>query len=203
MQPVREHVSAAPWNSSIRPSTSYFQVCMFYGNGNRSRSRMRIASRGGDPCRASSSPAVAAVNNRFLALFAACGGGAGRKAPSRFDRLHRLDLLPPNFIKADNNFRHSSAKNGEQVIISKKKRKQRQQRPLSTEFTETHYFRKQLPSSSVANGKSGGGTRPISWALPKVNFTRMLNGAEIMTVDEQNHRRQALTTTCSRVTTDL
>ena len=183
---------------------------MFYGNGNRSRSR--IASRGGDPCRASSSPAVVAVNNRsqsegnapsILALFAACGGGAGRKAPSRFDRLHRLDLLPPNFIKADNNFRHSSAKNGEQVIISKKKRKQRQQRPLSTEFTETHYFRKQLPSSSVANGKNGGGTRPISWALPKVNFTRMLNGAEIMTVDEQNHRRQALTTTCSRVTTDL
>ena len=123
-------------------------------------------------------------------------------------RIHRLDLLPPNFVKADNNFRHLATKNGEQIDVSKKKKRQR---PLSTEFTETHYFRRQLPFSgasvSVANGKSNGSvvpqqSRPVSWALPKVNFSRMLKGAEIMTVDEQNHQ-QALTTTCSRVTTDL
>ena len=124
-----------------------------------------------------------------------------KKIDRLYHRLHRLDLLPPNLVKADNNFLPTCTKNGEQIIISKKGKKQR---PLSTEFTETHYFRKQLASASAsANGKDNrSAARPISWALPKVNFSRMLNGAEIMTVDEQNHRK-APTTTCSRVTTDL
>ena len=113
-----------------------------------------------------------------------------------YHRLHRLDLLPPNFVKADSSFRLLI--DGEENGKETKKR----QRPISSELTETHYFRKQLPSSvSVSNTKNDV-SRPVSWALPKLNFSRMLNGAEVMAVEEQNHH-QALTTTCSRVTTDL
>ena len=114
-----------------------------------------------------------------------------------YHRLHRLDLLPPNFVKADSSFRLLA----DEEENSKKTKKR--QRPISSEFTETHYFRKQLPSSvSVSNTKNDV-SRPVSWALPKLNFSRMLNGAEVMAVEEQNHHHQALTTTCSRVTTDL
>ena len=111
-------------------------------------------------------------------------------------RLHRLDLLPPNFVKADRSFRllTDEEENG--------KKTKKRQRPISSEFTETHYFRKQLPSSVSMSNTKNDVSRPVSWALPKVNFSRMLNGAEVMTVEEQNHH-QALTTTCSRVTTDL
>ena len=117
-------------------------------------------------------------------------------------RLHRrIDLLPPNFARPDNSLLLCPESNGgEQIVVIGNKRAKR---PLSTEYAETHYSRKQLPASSpCVEGLAT--TRPISWVLPKVNFSRMLSGVEIMTVDERgSQHQQALTTTCSRVTTDL
>ena len=109
------------------------------------------------------------------------------------DRLHRLDLLPPNFVSLDTPFRQLSTKEGEQIGIDEKKRTS-----LSTEFAETHFSRKQLPTTAKGNNGASLARRPSSWGLfSKVSLSRMLNGAEIMT---QNHRALA---TCSKVTTDL
>ena len=116
-------------------------------------------------------------------------------------RLHRrIDLLPPNFVRPDNSLLLSPESNGgEQIVVVGNKRAKR---PLSTEYTETHYSRKQLPSSPCVGTLAT--PRPISWILPKVNFSKMVSGAEIMTVDERSsQQQQALTTTCSRITTDL
>ena len=67
-------------------------------------------------------------------------------------RLHRrIDLLPPNFVRPDNSLLLSPESNngGEQIVVIGNKRAKR---PLSTEYAETHYSRKQLPSSPCVLG---------------------------------------------------